>query len=141
MVQAISNRGRVVVAKVGLDGHDRGARVLSAILSEQGFEVVFVGVRHTPAQVAAIAQEQNADVVGISLLSGAHVELCRAVRQALDAKGMAHVPIAAGGTIPRHDAAALREAGVEFAFHPGDDTSPERLGSLMDRLVEKSRDQ
>ena len=136
----IANRGRIVVAKVGLDGHDRGARVLSRMLLEEGFEVVFVGVRHTPEQVADIAVRDEADVVGISLLSGAQVELSAAVRRALDARGLNHVPIAVGGLIPRTDGDALRQSGVTMVFHPDDEIlSPDRIAEAMDKLVEISR--
>jgi methylmalonyl-CoA mutase C-terminal domain/subunit len=129
-----------VVAKVGLDGHDRGARVLARMLREEGFEVVYVGIRHTPDQVADITVAEDADVVALSILSGAHVALCAAVRSALDARGLAHVPIAVGGLIPRSDGDALTSAGTARAFHPGDsgiDAGP--VTSAMDALVDQSR--
>lgn len=135
-----ANRGRIVIAKVGLDGHDRGARVISRMLREESFEVVFVGVRHTPAQIADIVRHDEVDVVGLSLLSGAHVELSSAVRKALDERGMAHVPIALGGLIPRSDAEALREAGVALVIHSGEaGLDMTRLADELDRLVEASR--
>lgn len=135
-----ANRGRIVVAKVGLDGHDRGARVLARMLREEGFEVVFVGIRHKPDQVADIAVAEEADVVGLSILSGAHVELAAAVRCALDARGLAHIPITVGGLIPRADGELLRKVGVARAFHPGDsgiDSGP--ISAAMDTLVDQSR--
>ncbi len=136
----MSNRGRVMVAKVGLDGHDRGAKVLSLILREEGFEVVYVGVRHTPEQVAKFAAQERADVVGLSLLSGAHIELGGAVRRALDAVGLAHVPVAIGGLIPSSDATALHAVGISKCFHPGQDFSDaERISEAIDKLVEQSR--
>lgn len=136
----LSNRGKIVVAKVGLDGHDRGARVLARMLREEGFDVVFVGIRHTPDQVADIVLEQKADVAALSILSGAHVALSAAVRRALDARGLAHVPIALGGLIPRSDAPALTEAGVMRAFHPGDaGPGPDEIATAMDDLTTLSR--
>lgn len=135
-----ANRGRVMVAKVGLDGHDRGARVLSRMLRDEGFEVVFVGIRHTPQQVARIASEEEIDIVGLSVLSGAHVELSKAVRIELDRLGLKHVPIAVGGLIPREDAAILAEVGVARAFHSGDIAlDREVMASNIDELVGKSR--
>lgn len=135
-----SNRGRIAVAKVGLDGHDRGARVLARMLREEGFEVVFVGIRHTPEQVADIAVREEVDVLGLSILSGAHVELVAAVRQTLDARGATHVPIAVGGIIPRSDGAALAAAGATKAFHPGDSgVGNASIAAAMDNLVEQAR--
>lgn len=137
---SLPNRGRVMVAKVGLDGHDRGAKVLSRMLREEGFEVIYIGVRHTPEQVAKFALQERVDVVGLSLLSGAHVELGGAVRRALDDIGLAHVPITIGGLIPRADAKALKAIGISKCFHPGEDCSdPERVAEEIDRLIEQSR--
>ena len=137
--KARANRGRILVAKVGLDGHDRGARVLSQILMEEGFEVVYVGVRHTPLEVADAALREQVDVVGLSLLSGAHVQLSAAVRKALDERGLGHVPIAVGGLIPRSDAEALRTSGVAFASHPGDGAGAAKISDELDTLVAQSR--
>lgn len=135
-----ANRGRIVVAKVGLDGHDRGARVLARMLREEGFEVVFVGIRHSPDEVADITVAEEADVVGLSILSGAHVELAAAVRRALDARGLKHVPITVGGLIPRADCERLRQAGVARTFHPGDSgVEPQPVVAAMDALVGESR--
>lgn len=131
---------RVLVAKVGLDGHDRGARVLARMLREEGFEVVFVGIRHTPEQVADVAITEEADVVGLSILSGAHVELAAAVRRALDARGLKHIPVAVGGLIPPTDGKVLRDSGVARVFHPGDsgiDAGP--ITQAMDELVGQAR--
>lgn len=135
-----ANRGRVLVAKVGLDGHDRGARVVGRMLQEESFEAIFVGVRHTPAQVADIAQREEVDVVGLSLLSGAHVELSAAVRKELDGRGLSHVPLALGGLIPPADATTLRDLGVALIIHPGEATGPKELAAQVDDLVRKSRE-
>ena len=135
-----ANRGRIVVAKVGLDGHDRGARVLARMLREEGFEVVFVGIRHKPEEVADIAVAEEADVVGLSILSGAHVELAAAVRRALDARGLTHIPITVGGLIPRADGEQLKKVGVVRTFHPGDSgIDPGPITAAMDALVDQSR--
>lgn len=140
LANALSNRGRVVIAKVGLDGHDRGAKVLSRMLREEGFEVVYVGVRHTPEQVAEVVMREKADVVGLSLLSGAHVELGGAVRRALDAVGMTHVPIAIGGLIPHSDAEVLGSVGISRCFHPGKNFNDAgQIAEAIDKLVEQSR--
>lgn len=136
----LANRGRIVIAKVGLDGHDRGARVIAQALRDEGFEVTFVGVRNTPGDVVRVATEIDADVVGISLLSGAHLTLCADVRQLLDESGLDYLPIALGGLIPRSDAETLREYGVALIAHPGDDLNRlDRIVSAMDELVAKSR--
>lgn len=133
-----ANRGRIVVAKVGLDGHDRGARVLARMLREEGFEVVYLGLRHSPEQVAEEAMRRRVDVVGLSILSGAHIELSAAVRSALDACGGAHIAVAVGGLIPQGDAEELGRVGVARAFHTGADLA--QLSAAMDELVERSRD-
>lgn len=135
-------RGRILVAKVGLDGHDRGAKVLSRVLRDAGFEVIYLGVRSTVPQVARVALEEWVDAVAISLLSGAHLEVASAVRQALDAQGLAHVPIAMGGLVPARDGEALAAAGVMRSFHPGhDDASPAAVGRAFDSLVAVARAQ
>lgn len=135
-----ANRGRILVAKVGLDGHDRGARVLAQMLRREGFEVVQLGVRHTPDQVADIAVSEEVDVVGISLLSGAHVALGAAVLKALAERGADKIPVALGGIIPRSDAEALAKIGIRKVFHPGDAAHAEKVIATMDDLVRQSRD-
>jgi methylmalonyl-CoA mutase C-terminal domain/subunit len=136
-----NSRGKILVTKVGLDGHDRGAKVLSRILGDQGFEVTYMGVRSTAEQLAAVAIEEQVDVVAISLLSGAHIEVARAVRSALDSLGLKHIAIAMGGLIPQHDAGSLHNLGVARCFHPGHDTSnPVKIAEAIDELVAQSRD-
>jgi methylmalonyl-CoA mutase C-terminal domain/subunit len=128
------------VAKVGLDGHDRGAKVLSRLLCDEGFEVIYLGVRNTAEQVAAAALQEWVDVVAVSILSGAHLEVARAVRQALDVQGLSHVAIAMGGLIPRHDAEALHALGVARCFHPGQDAGmPRVIAEAIEALVVQSR--
>ena len=111
---------RVLVAKVGLDGHDRGAKVVAAALRDAGMEVVYTGLRKTPAVVVRAALEEDVDAVGVSILSGAHNTVLPRIREALDAEALAHVLLVAGGTIPDADAAALTAAGtVDLVFTPG----------------------
>ncbi len=111
--------GRVLIAKPGLDGHDRGARMVARSLRDAGFEVAYTGIRHTPQQIAAQAAEFGSDLVGLSILSGAHMELVPRVMDALADQGLDTVPVAVGGIIPEHDRAALLEMGVVAIFGPG----------------------
>ncbi len=111
---------RVLIAKVGLDGHDRGARVVAAALRDAGMEVVYTGLRKTPEAVVRAADEEDVDAVGVSVLSGAHGTILPRVRALLDAAEMPHVLLFAGGTIPPDDAEALLAAGtVDQVFTPG----------------------
>ena len=135
-----NTRGRVLVAKVGLDGHDRGAKVLTRMLGDQGFEVFYLGVRSTPRQIALKAFEEAVDAIAISLLSGAHVEVAHAIRAELQAAGIDHVAVSMGGLIPLGDAEALPAAGVSRCFHPGrGDDSPTAVAGIFDELVAQSR--
>src|SRR5437762_8069955 len=115
---------RVLIAKPGLDGHDRGAKVLVRALREAGIEVVYTGIRQTPAMIARAAHEGRFDVVGLSILSGAHRELFPRVVQELEAAGIGagDVLLIAGGIIPREDLPFLRELGFKAFFVPGSDT-------------------
>ncbi len=110
---------RVLIAKPGLDGHDRGARVIVRLLREAGFEVQYTGIRRTPDEIAEQAREFGAEVVGLSILSGAHMELVPAVMDALQRAGLEHVPLIAGGIIPPQDRTSLLEMGVAAIFAPG----------------------
>jgi methylmalonyl-CoA mutase C-terminal domain/subunit len=116
-------RMRVLIAKPGLDGHDRGVQVIVRSLREVGFEVAYTGIRRTPEQIAEQAHEFGAELVGISLLSGAHMELVPQVMEALTRRGLESVPVAAGGIIPESDRAALLEMGVVAIFGPGSRTA------------------
>lgn len=113
---------RVVVAKVGLDGHEVGARVVARGLRDAGMEVVYTGLRRTPEQVVATALQEDADVIGISILSGAHVPLLRRVCALMDEQGLDDVLLVIGGVIPDADVPALRELGVDAVFHPATTT-------------------
>jgi len=110
---------RVVVAKVGLDGHDRGAKVISRALRDAGFEVIYTGLRQTPEQVAETAMQEDADAVGLSILSGAHMTLFPRVAEELQKRGLDDVLLFGGGIIPDPDVAALKQQGVAEIFTPG----------------------
>ena len=114
---------RVLVAKPGLDGHDRGAKVIARALRDAGFEVVYTGLRQTPEQIAEAALQEDVDCVAMSILSGAHPHLFPAVVNLVREKGMNDVLIIGGGVIPETDIPALKEAGVSEIFTPGTKTS------------------
>lgn len=109
---------RVLVAKVGLDGHDRGVKVVARTLRDAGMEVIYTGLFQTPETVAAAAVDEDVDVVGLSMLSGAHMTLAPLVVDALRARG-SNVPVVVGGIIPDADAGELRDAGVACVLGPG----------------------
>jgi methylmalonyl-CoA mutase, C-terminal domain len=110
---------KVLIAKPGLDGHDRGAKVLARGLRDEGFEVVYTGLRQTPEMVATAALQEDVDVVGLSILSGAHMTLLPRICALLKDQGQDDVLVTAGGIIPDDDVPALREAGVSAVFGPG----------------------
>ncbi len=112
-------RIKVLIAKPGLDGHDRGAKVLARGLRDEGFEVVYTGLRQTPEMIASAALQEDVDVVGLSILSGAHMTLVPRVCRMLRDEGLGDVLVTVGGIIPDDDIAALREAGVDRVFGPG----------------------
>ncbi len=109
---------RVLVAKVGLDGHDRGVKVVARILRDAGMEVVYTGLRQTPEMVAAAAIDEDVDVVGLSMLSGGHMALVPRVVDLLRAEG-SEIPVVVGGIIPEQDVEKLTDAGVARVLHPG----------------------
>ena len=113
---------RVLIAKPGLDGHDRGAKVLARGLRDEGFEVIYTGLRQTPEMIADAAEQEDVDVVGLSILSGAHMALLPRTVQLLRERGMSDVLVAAGGIIPDADIATLKEKGVAEIFTPGAST-------------------
>ena len=110
---------RVLIAKPGLDGHDRGAKVLARGLRDEGFEVIYTGLRQTPEMIADAAEQEDVDVVGLSILSGAHMTLLPKITALIRERGMDDVLIAAGGIIPDADIGPLKEAGVAEIFGPG----------------------
>ena len=115
-------RIRVLVAKPGLDGHDRGAKVIARALRDAGMEVVYTGIRQTPEMIAEAALQEDVDVVGMSILSGAHMALFPRVMELLRANDMEDVLVVAGGIIPDDDVAALHEMGIGGIFGPGTPT-------------------
>jgi len=120
---------KVLIAKPGLDGHDRGAKVLARGLRDEGFEVVYTGLRQTPEMVATAALQEDVDVVGLSILSGAHLTLLPRICELLRSEGMEDVLVTAGGIIPAEDIPALKEAGVAEVFGPG--TSIGEIAAFM----------
>ncbi len=113
---------RVLVAKPGLDGHDRGAKVVARALRDYGMEVIYTGLRQTPEMIAQSALQEDVDVVGVSILSGAHLELFPVIVERLREKGLEHTVILAGGIIPEEDHQALHRMGVKGIFGPGTPT-------------------
>ena len=112
-------RLRIVIAKPGLDGHDRGAKVIARALRDAGFEVIYTGRHQTPEQVVRTVVQEDADVLGLSILSGAHLSLVQDVSRLLQEQGVTDVRILVGGTIPLDDFAELRASGVDAIFTPG----------------------
>ena len=125
---------RVVIAKPGLDGHDRGAKVIARALRDAGMEVIYTGLRQSPEQIAQVALQEDADVVGLSILSGAHNSICPRLMQLLKEKGLQDVLVVVGGIIPDVDTASLREMGISGVFQPGT-----RIQSIVDFIQQHVR--
>ncbi len=125
---------KVLIAKPGLDGHDRGAKVLARGLRDEGFEVVYTGLRQTPEMVVTAALQEDVDVVGLSILSGAHMTLLPRICAGLREQGMDDVLVTAGGIIPDDDIPALKEAGITEVFGPGT-----TIGQVADFIRENGR--
>ncbi len=113
---------RVLIAKPGLDGHDRGAKVIARALRDAGMEVIYTGLRQTPEMIAEAALQEDVDVVGLSILSGAHMALVPRIRQVMDDSGLQDVLLVIGGIIPDEDIPALKDMGVSGIFGPGTNT-------------------
>ena len=113
---------RVVIAKPGLDGHDRGAKVIARALRDAGMEVIYTGLRQSPEQIVAAAAQEDADVIGLSILSGAHLAICRRVLELVRDKGLNDVRVFVGGIIPTQDIPELKTLGVSEVFLPGTST-------------------
>jgi methylmalonyl-CoA mutase C-terminal domain/subunit len=118
-VEMDDRRLRIVVAKPGLDGHDRGAKIIARALRDGGFEVIYTGLHQTPEMIAETVVQEDADAVGLSVLSGAHMTLFPEVLKLLKEKGAEDVVVFGGGIIPQEDAAALKQVGVKAIFTPG----------------------
>jgi methylmalonyl-CoA mutase C-terminal domain/subunit len=124
---------RVLIAKPGLDGHDRGAKVIARALRDAGMEVIYTGLRQTPEMIAEAALQEDVDVVGLSILSGAHMTLVPRVREAMNALDLSDVPIILGGIIPEEDYEPLKQWGVVGIFGPG--TSTDYIRDFINNLV------
>ncbi len=126
---------RVLVAKPGLDGHDRGAKIIARALRDAGMEVIYTGIRQTPQMIVESALQEDVDVIGLSILSGAHMELFPQIFQGLRENGMDDVLVVAGGIIPEDDRQALQAMGVKAVFGPGTPTS--EIVDFIRRAVEE----
>ena len=124
---------RILVAKPGLDGHDRGAKVVARALSDAGYEVVYTGLHQTPEMIAAAAVQEAVDAVGLSIMSGAHMTLFPAVIEALRARGAGDILLFGGGIVPDEDLRPLQEAGVAAIFKPG--TSTTEIVEWVERTI------
>jgi methylmalonyl-CoA mutase C-terminal domain/subunit len=136
MSEDITMAGRkikVIIAKPGLDGHDRGAKVVARALVEAGMEVVYLGLQQTPESIVRAAVEEDADVVGLSILSGAHMTNFRRVRELMLEAGLGDRLLTGGGIIPTKDQEKLKELGIEKVFGPGDD-----LQEIVDYIRDKA---
>jgi methylmalonyl-CoA mutase C-terminal domain/subunit len=125
-------RRRVLIAKPGLDGHDRGAKVVARALRDAGMEVIYTGLRQTPEQIVAAAIQEDADIIGLSILSGAHLPICRRVLDLVRERQMEEVTVFVGGIIPTQDIPELEALGVAEVFLPG--TSTEDVVRAVERL-------
>ena len=119
MPETKPRRARVLIAKPGLDGHDRGAKVIARALRDAGMEVIYTGLRQSPEQIVAAAAQEDAEVIGLSILSGAHLPICRRVLELLRERGMASIRVFVGGIIPAQDIAELKQLGIHDVFLPG----------------------
>jgi len=128
---------RVLVAKPGLDSHDRGAKVVARALRDAGMEVIYTGLRQTPEQIAETALQEDVDVIGLSILSGAHNTLFPKTMQLLKKKGLADVVVFAGGIIPEEDVPRLKKIGIREVFGPGTTTST--LVQFVKKSVSKTK--
>jgi methylmalonyl-CoA mutase, C-terminal domain len=124
---------RILIAKPGLDGHDRGAKVIARALRDAGMEVIYTGLRQTPEMIAEAALQEDVDVVGLSILSGAHMTLVPRIREAMNASELSDVPMIVGGIIPDEDREALKTYGVAGVFGPG--TSTEAIRDFINDLM------
>ncbi len=124
---------RVLIAKPGLDGHDRGAKVVARALRDAGFEVIYAGLRQTPEEIVRAALEEDVDLIGLSILSGAHMALFPKVLALLKKERASSIPVFAGGIIPDEDARRLKKAGIRAIFGPG--TSLEEIVTTAQRLA------
>lgn len=132
----MSKKIRVLVAKAGLDGHDRGAKVIAAALRDAGMEVIYTGLRQTPEMIVEAAIQEDVDVIGISILSGAHMTILPKLKKLMDDKGLNDVLLTGGGIIPKEDIKELKTRGVGELFTPG--TSTIDIASYIKDWIEKN---
>jgi methylmalonyl-CoA mutase C-terminal domain/subunit len=132
----MNRKARILIGKVGLDGHDVGARVVARALADAGMEVIYTGLRQTPQQIITAALEEAVDAIGISILSGAHMTLLGEVARLLDQNGAGDIPLVAGGIIPVEDIPALKQMGVREIFLPA--TSTDEIVEFFNSLVKES---
>ncbi len=125
---------RVLIAKPGLDGHDRGAKVIARALRDAGMEVIYTGLRQTPEMIAEAALQEDVDVVGLSILSGAHLALVPRIREVMNQAGLSDVPLLVGGIIPDDDRPKLEALGVSGIFGPG--TNTDDIATFIRQLVD-----
>ena len=128
---------RVLVSKIGLDGHDRGAKVIAYGLRDAGFEVIFLGIRHTPEQIVSTAIQEDVDVIGLSILSGAHMPLTKRVIDLLKEQGGEEILLLLGGVIPQEDKAKLKDMGVFEVFTSGTDIK--QVAEIINEHVPKGK--
>jgi methylmalonyl-CoA mutase C-terminal domain/subunit len=127
----MGRKTRVVIAKPGLDGHDRGAKVIARALRDAGMEVIYTGLRQTPEQIVSAALQEDADVIGLSILSGAHMHICPRIVELLREKDLTDVLVVVGGIIPDSDVPKLNAIGIEGIFQPG--TPMQEIVDFIDR--------
>ncbi len=118
----MKRRIRVLIAKPGLDGHEAGAKVIARAFMDAGMEVIYTGLRQTPEMIVQTALQEGVDIIGLSILSGAHNELCSRILRLLSQKGLGNVSVIVGGIVPREDIPILQEMGVKGVFGPGANT-------------------
>ncbi len=128
---------KILIGKPGLDGHDRGAKIVARILEQEGYDVYFTGIRKTPEEIAQLAKDRQVDLVGLSILSGAHMELIPKIMECLQTEGLEHVPLILGGIIPPNDRTVLLEMGVAAIFSPGS-RSTEIIARVREILKNKT---
>ncbi|HJX70244.1 MAG TPA: cobalamin B12-binding domain-containing protein [Dehalococcoidia bacterium] len=128
---------RVLVAKPGLDGHDRGAKVVARALRDAGMEVIYTGIRQTPEMIVKAALQEDVDVLGLSILSGAHTELFPIIMEKLKQKGMESILVIAGGIIPKEDIPALEKIGIKAVFGPG--TTTREIADFINKAMMERR--
>lgn len=121
---------RVLIAKPGLDGHDKGAKVVARALKDAGMEVIYIGLRQSADSILSAAVEENADIIGLSILSGSHVPICRELLEKMEQQGIEGIKIIVGGVIPRADIQVLKDLGISEVF---------RAGSSFDEIIQAIR--